>query len=237
MQIKFQGMAKKENTNVEQSDAFEEKTNNSQAFISKNSKVLSGALAVIVIVVVAVFFYKYFQKNKDQEARKDLFSAVFYFEKDSLDKALDGDGFSTEGLRYVYNEYKSTPSGNLAAYYIGAIHMQKGEYEDAIKYLKDFSSDDLLIQARAYALIGDAHFELEQYDNAITYLEKAANHRPNPQFTPTYLMKLALAYEEKEQYANAKNCYQRIVDEFENSSEVNNAKKYLGMMEQLSAKS
>ena len=37
-------MAQKENKNVEQSDDFEEKINNSQAFISKNSKVLSGAL-------------------------------------------------------------------------------------------------------------------------------------------------------------------------------------------------
>ena len=95
----------------------------------------------------------------------------------------------------------------------------------AILYLEDFSSNDILIQARAYSLMGDAHMELKEYSDAATFYHKASNHKPNKFFTPTYLMKEALAYELLQQNDKAIAAYDRIITEFWDSTEVQNAKK------------
>ncbi|MBX7126564.1 MAG: tetratricopeptide repeat protein, partial [Cyclobacteriaceae bacterium] len=104
-------------------------------------------------------------------------------------------------------------------------------YELARLYLEDFSSSDLLVQARAYSLIGDANMEQKKYDEAARYYSKAADYKPNKFFSPIYLMKLALAYEKLEQSDKAIKTYQRVIDEYFDSSEVQNAKRYKARLE------
>jgi len=43
--------------------------------------------------------------------------------------------------------------------------LKQGKFEDAIEYLKKFNAGDLLIQARAYSLIGDAYLELKDNED------------------------------------------------------------------------
>jgi TolA-binding protein len=89
----------------------------------------------------------------------------------------------------------------------------------------------MLVQARAYSLIGDAYMEQKNYESASTYYNKASDYKPNKQFTPTYLMKAALAYEKLNQNDKAKEVYQKIIDTYFESSEVQNAKKYKARLE------
>ncbi len=60
-----------------------------------------------------------------------MFTAEYYFEKDSVDLALFGDGESY-GFMDIIDDYGSTSAGNLAKYYSGICYYNKGEYEDAI---------------------------------------------------------------------------------------------------------
>ena len=120
-----------------------------------------------------------------------MFQAVYYFEADSLDKALNGDG-NNLGFLDIADEYGITDAGNLANYYAGVSYLKQGKFELARLYLEDFSADDLLIQARAYSLVGDSYMEEEKYDDAAKYYNKAANYKPNKYFSPTYLMKRSL---------------------------------------------
>ena len=111
--------------------------------------------------------------------------------------------------------------------------MKQGKYDEAIEHLKDFSAGDILIQARAYSLIGDAYMEKKQPAEAIDYYDKAANHEPNKFFSPSYLMKLALAYELANQKEKAIEAYDKIISQYEDSAEANNAKKYKSKLEGL----
>ena len=43
----------------------------------------------------------------------------------------------------------------LQIIYAGVSYLKQGKFELARLYLEDFSSSDLLIQARAYSLVGD----------------------------------------------------------------------------------
>jgi TolA-binding protein len=161
-----------------------------------------------------------------------LFQAVYYFESDSLNKALNGDG-NNLGLIDIASDYQFTKAGNIANFYAGCALLKQGKFEDAISYLKSFGSNDILVQARAYSLTGDAYLELEDYENAISYYKKASEWKPTKEFTPDYLMKLGLASNLNKDYEAAAKAYKKIIDEFPNSQKINEAKKYKGLNESL----
>jgi tetratricopeptide (TPR) repeat protein len=205
-----------------------------ETFFDKYKIILSSVLGVIVLAVAGYAGYKYYAGSQDKEAQSEMFIAVNYFEQDSLDLALKGNKIN-RGLVEIADEYGMTKGGNLANYYVGVIYLKQGKYEDAIEYLKKFDSGDLLVQARAYSLIGDAYSELKNNDDAITYYEKAANYNPNEYFTPRYLLKLAFAYESVKNYESAAKAYGTIVDKYSKSQEYNDARKYKARAEAMMA--
>ena len=168
--------------------------------------------------------------NQNELAQDDMFQAVYYFEGDSLDLALRGDG-NNYGFLDIIEEYGSTKAGNLANFYAGACYIGKGNFSSAIPFLKDFSSDDLLLNARANSLLGDAYMEADDFATAASYYDKAASYKPNKEFTPIYLMKAALAHKMNGDEAKAINTYNKVIDEYKNTPEYNNARKYKAMIE------
>src|SRR5690606_28229546 len=109
-----------------------------------------------------------------------------------LSLALNGKG-GNEGLLSIADNYSNTKAGKLANFYAGVALLKEGNFDEAISRLKNFSSSDLLLQARAYALIGDAYMEKGEFKEAISYYKRAADYKSNQYFTPGYLLKLGLA--------------------------------------------
>ncbi|MDJ1484965.1 tetratricopeptide repeat protein [Cytophagaceae bacterium DM2B3-1] len=205
---------------------------NAEDFVQRNRNLFLGGLAAVVLLVGGIFFYRYYTQNKETEAQKYMFRAVLYFEADSLTKALNGDGVN-DGLLKIADEYGSTKAGKLAHFYAGVALLKQGKYDDAITHLKDFSSSDLLLQARAYSLVGDAYLEKKQPEEAVSYYEKAANYEPNKFFTPAYLLKLGIAYEMAKQNDKAIETYDKIITNYEDSAETITAKKYKSKLQGL----
>jgi TolA-binding protein len=210
---------------LESPEALAEKLESAEGWIEQNPKIVIGAATVLLLAVGGYFLFRYYLNTKDREAQREMFQAVYYFEADSLDLALTGDG-NNLGFLDIIDEYGMTDAANLANFYAGASYLKQGKYELARLYLEDFSANDLLVQARAYSLIGDAYMEEEKFEEAATYFSKAANYKPNKYFTPTYLMKEALAYEKLNDAENAKKAYQTIIDNYWESAEYQNARKF-----------
>ena len=63
------------------------------------------------------------------------------------------------------------------------------------------------------------------------YYDKAANYEPNKFYSPTYLMKAALAYEKLNQNDKAKEAYSKIITDFWDSQEYQNAVKLKARLE------
>lgn len=207
----------------------------SEEFFQKNKNLLTYVLLGLVAVGAGIAYYFYNQSDKNKEAQEAMFQAVYYFEADSLNKALNGDG-KDQGFIDIAEEFGSTKAGNLAKFYAGAALLQQGKFEDALEYLKDFSANDALIQARAYCLAGDAYMELKDSDGAIEYYKKAAGYLPNEYFTPRYLMKLGMACEVKGDYAGAVEAYDRIINDHFRAMEVSDAKKLKARAEEKAGK-
>ncbi|MEM1137838.1 MAG: tetratricopeptide repeat protein [Bacteroidota bacterium] len=215
----------------ESPEVLQEQLSKTQDFADKNKNLLTGVLTVAVLVIGGVFWYQWYVNQQNTAAQEQLFPAIFYFEKDSLNKALDGDGNYTDGFVTISEDYSMTKAGNLASFYAGASYLKQENYDEAINYLSGFSVDDYLVQARDYCLIGDEYMEKEQFSEAITNYKKATEHYPNKEFTPIYLMKLAIAYEVSDDMNAAAMIYQRIIDEYPNAQEMNNAKKNLAKIQ------
>lgn len=225
-------MAEKKETFAENSEhLFEETVGRLETWFLKNQKRVTTALIAVVLVVGGYFGYKFLYQNpREKSAQEELFFAQNYFEYDSLDLALNGDG-AHYGLIDVIDNYSGTKAANLAKYYTGIIYLKKGEFKDAIEYLKDFKSDDLVLTPMVQSAIGDCYAELGEMDKALSYYETAIASHQNNMVTPMILMKAAALCEMQNDFQKALSFYTRVRDEFLRSSEAREIDKYIAMAE------
>ena len=212
---------KKENKEVipvDNPEVIQEGIYKAEEFITKNKNLLYLATGIILVLFISFTAFNFIQDSQNSEAQEEMFQAVYYFEQDSLVKALNGDG-NNYGFLEIIDEYGFSEAANLSHYYAGVSYLKLGNYNNAISYLNSFSSSDLLLQARAYSLIGDSYVELQDYESAIKYLKLASSENPNEYFTPKYLTKLALVYEKINDLNSALDCYEQIIDDFKDSPE------------------
>ncbi len=205
-----------------------------EKFVKENSKIFAGILVAVIVLVGGILFFQINNANKNADAQKEMFQAVYFYEQDSIQLALNGDGINS-GFLEIIEEYPRTDAANLAHFYIGSIYLSERNYEQAITHLEEFSVDDYLLQAKAYALIGDANMELGNLDAAIAQYKKAASTNENKYFTPKYLNKLAIAYEEAGNINEAIAAYSTIEEKYYESFEFAAARKHKARLEGLAA--
>ncbi len=202
-----------------------------EEFIFSHQKAISIIIAVIVIGILGYFGYtRYYINPKTVEAQEQMFQAQKYFESDSLDKALYGDGNST-GFIDIASEYGMTKPGNLAYYYAGISFLKKGDFEKAIDYLNDFSADDHLVAPMARGAIGDAYMELGDKNKGAAYYLEAANMDDNDFTAPLFLYKAGETYELLGKYDKALSIYNRIKTKYGTSTEGRTIEKNIARVE------
>ena len=207
---------------------IEETLTQTEQFIVNNQRNISIAVGVIIVIILGFFGYqKYYIEPKTQEAQEQIYMAQGYFEADSLDKALYGDGNSL-GFIDIAEEYNMTEPGNLANYYAGIISLKKGDFQQAIDYLEGFDGEDHFVGPMATAAIGDAYVELGDLNKGADYYIEAADQKSNDLTTPLFLFKAGQVYELLKDYDNAIRIYTRIKDEYPKSSEAWTIEKYIG---------
>jgi predicted negative regulator of RcsB-dependent stress response len=145
-------------------------------FWGRYGKIVLIASAAVILLCGGYLAYKYLVKGPNEEkAVEAMFKAEEYYRVDSLKPALNGDGINA-GFLKIINNYGGTKAGNLARFYAGDIYLKTGDFNNAVKYLKDFSTDANQVQARAYKLLGDAYAEQGKNADALSSYKKAAHH-------------------------------------------------------------
>ena len=224
-------MAKKGNKTDDQFAQIEQSLSSTEQFIEKNQKQLTIIVGSIVAVIALVIGYqKLYLAPMEENAQTDMFMAQLYFEKDSFNLALNGDG-QYLGFLDIIDDYSLTKAGDLALYYTGLCYLNTGDFESAIEYLKDFSSDDVIFSALALGCIGDAYMELEETDKALRYYKDAANHNENDFTTPRYMFKRAVILEKNGDLEDALALYKKIEENYPLSKVGQEIEKYISRVE------
>jgi tetratricopeptide (TPR) repeat protein len=224
-------MAKKGNKTEDQFAQIEETLSRTEQYIEDNQKnLLTIVGSIIAVIALFIGYQNFYIAPMEKEAQSEMFMAELYFQKDSFNLAINGDG-QYLGFIDIADEYSSTKAGQLANYYAGLSYLNTGDYENAIEYLEDFSSDDIILSSLALGCIGDAYMELEDTDNALSYYEDAANNNDNEFTTPRYLFKQAMIHEANGDIADALALYNTIEENYKTSREGNGIGKYIARAE------
>jgi TolA-binding protein len=196
-----------------------------EGIFNKNKSLFTYIGIGVLALAAAIAGYNYWKTSRNTEGQAALAPAVFAMEADSLNKALKGTGANL-GLLAIAEDFSGTDAGNLAHFYAGIALLKQGKYDDAIAHLGDFKSNDLIMQARAFCLIGDAYADKKNYADAISYYEKAIGNQPNDQFTPGYMQKLAFAQEAAKDNKGALETYAEMNEKYPSSQASLQSKRF-----------
>ncbi len=221
-------MAKKKKDKTEKEIvAVQESLTKTELFIEKNQKTISIVVGIIIVIILGYFGYKkYYLGPRNKEAQSQMFMAEKYFDEDSLNLALNGDG-NYLGFLDIIDDYRRTKSANLSNYYAGICYLKKRDFKNAIDYLKNFNSEDQMVSSSAKGAIGDAYMELGDNEKALDYYLRAADDKVNNFTTPLFLKRAGLTYEILGKYDKAEELYQRIKKDFPRSNEAREIDKYI----------
>ena len=226
-------------TTAEVFESLDQTASWSEAFVSQYQNFILIAVAVVVTGVLGYLAYDSFvAQPKAAEAVNELNQAQYFFElavnsteSDSLYRlALEG-GEGKYGFLDIIDNYSGTPAAKLATYSAGMAYLNLKEYENAINYLDNFSSDDVMLSALSKGAIGDAFAQLEQPDEAFEYYVQAANASDNAFSTPKYLFKAALLGAQIGKADQALSFFKRIKEEYPQAPEAARVDVQIGKLE------
>ena len=227
-------MAKKKEQFVKQDEQLQEVNEaltGAGKWIEDNANLISWVVCGIAVVVMGIIaINQYILKPKALEASNENAKAVVYFMNGDFDKALNGDDAECIGFEAIADEYKHYQQGKLAALYAGICYFEKGEFEDAAKYLKRFDADDVNIDPAAHQLLGDAYVELGEYGKAVKAFEAAAKSG-NDIIAPMSLKKAGIVYLHEGNKSKALKAFKAIKEDYPTSSEAQDIDKFIAVAE------
>jgi tetratricopeptide (TPR) repeat protein len=188
-------------------------------------------LALVLILVLGYLGYKqYILDPKEKQASEAMFRAEEYFRADSIRLALNGDAVNA-GFTKIISRYSGTKAADLAAFYAGSCYLKLGDFNNAVKYLKDYRTSAVQVQAKAYGLLGDAYSELNKKDEAAEQYKKAGTYFDQDEvISPEYLFRAGYLYESMGKNQDAITMYQLIKSKYPGSPRGFDIDRYLARL-------
>ena len=217
----------KKNTQVDNLKEVESALTKTEQFLESNSKLIGIVIGSIVVVAVGYLgLNKFYLEPRQTEAQEQMFMAQNYFEKDSFNLALNGDG-NNPGFLDIIDDFGSTDAGNLSCYYAGVSYLNMGQFDNAIDYLKKFDTDDILLGPISVGAQGDAQLELGKTDKALALYTEAYKMNENELTAPIYMLKAGELLEASSKQEEALKIYEIIKQKFPESTEGRSIDKYI----------
>lgn len=193
--------------------------NKSEAFFTQHKKtILIAVVAFFAIVAGIILYQSQIAAPREDKASTALGRGQEYFNAEQFDKALNGDGANYAGFIKIASDYSGTDAGNLANLYAGLCYAYLDKWDEAVKFLDQYSpGDDAMISPAAVAALGNAYAHVNQLDKAVSNLQKAADMADkegvdgvNNSIAPTFRLQAAIILESQGKKEEALKIYQEI---------------------------
>ncbi len=223
-EIQFDG----ESTTKEVFETLDETASKSEKWLEENQKIVFGILGLVLVGILAyVAYFKFIQAPKEIKAADELaYSKADFFAAQKATQNIDSlytialNGKDNKfGLTDIALNYSGTKAGNLANYMAGISYMNLGDYKNAVKYLSEFSSDDVVLAPIAKGKLGDAFSDLDQLEDALGYYKEAAEMSDNSVTAPLYLLKAGNTAMDLGKYDEALKLFEEIKEKYPASDE------------------
>ncbi|MBH45813.1 MAG: hypothetical protein CMC93_04260 [Flavobacteriaceae bacterium] len=230
-----------ESTTAEVFEKLDSTASITEDWISKYQNFILAGVGVVALSVLSYLGYQnYILEPKNKEAISELNQAQIYFElavngqnSDSLfQRALNG-GEGKYGFLDIIDNYSGTPAAQLATYSAGMSYLNLGDYVNAIEYLDQFDTDDIILNALAKGAIGDAFAEIGQPEESYAYYVAAFEASDNSFSTPKYLFKAAILGASLGKNSAALKYFKRIEADYPESAEAAKVVVQIGRLENL----
>jgi tetratricopeptide (TPR) repeat protein len=187
-------------------------------------------LALVILLVftlvdssrkkAAVLFEKAYEKLDEFDELPNIYS------KQEMEKEVLG------SLDQVIAKYPNTVSGQRARYYKGYVYFNTQKYEKALSTFEYFikNNKNSYLIPKAYYFLSYCYSETDNFDKAIAALELFEKNLKDSYFTPLALYRLAKLYEVKKNKDKAINYYEKLVNDYSQSSKVEDAKQQILML-------
>lgn len=205
-----------------------------RSFWAENNKKVLIGLGIVIALIAGLAAYRTFVTEPNEaKASEAMFRAQDYFNQDSVRLALNGDNVN-QGFLKIISRYDGTKAANLAHFYAGSCYIKMGDFNNAVKHLKEFSTKSKQIQARATALLGDAYGELGKKEDAAQEYSKAGKMFEKDDYnSPEYLFRAGYLYESIGKNKDAIEMYKLIKEKYSKSERGFDIDKYLARLGEL----
>lgn len=206
----------------------EETLNKSEAFFLKYKNAIIGAVVALIVIVAGYSLYNnYVAKPNAEKANTALAKGQEYFANEQFEKALNGDSLGYAGFAKIAVDFGGD-AANLANLYAGLCNAQLGKWEEAAKYIEQFSAKgDQMISPAALGALGNVYAHLNQLDKAVSTLKSAAEKADNNSLSPTFLIQAGEILESQGKKAEALKLYQTIKEKYFNSMQYQTIDQYI----------
>lgn len=202
----------------------------------ENRQLVYGLGIGLLALVLALPGYVYYQQQQAEQANELLGQILPVYEQGNYDQALNGNA-QRAGLLTIADDYGGTEAGNLATFYAATALYEQGEYDRALTYYQRFEKQNDFIGASAYAAEASIYESRGDMQTAAERYEQAAEQYQNKLTAPRYLLEAGKAYEEAGNDAAAEEVYRRIQEEYPDSDQAEEVKRYLARVKARQQKS
>ena len=230
-----------DSTTAEVFETLDTTASKAEEFVAKYQNVILIVISVVTVGVLGSLGYQSLVvEPNSREAVGELNQAQYYFnlavngqDNDSLYALSIRGGEGKYGFDDIIENYGGTPAADLASFSAGMAYLNMKDYNAAIEYLNDFSSDDILLSALAKGAIGDAHAQLDQSDQALNYYTQAIKASENAYTSPKYLFKAGLLSSALDKNSQALSYFKRIKNDYPTSEEASQVEIQIGRLENI----
>lgn len=185
-----------------------------QDFIQQNlNKVLIG-LGIFAAIILITFLIIHSKQSAELNASVKLAEANSKLMRGELQPAIDI-------LLNMSEDYSGTRSAARGVYMLAYSYFQKGEFDNAAKYfrkyLDDYGDDPILISG-AYSGLAASLEQQGKFQEAAQNYEKAAIKYSSHFSAPQQLMDAARCYKLINRFADAKRCYEKLIERYPTSA-------------------
>lgn len=197
-------------------------------FLRNNKKIVSGTLTGLVIAVIVIVAYMNNVRSNNTKAATELSQVLDLFNGGAYQVAINGDpARNIAGLKSIVDNYGGSESGEQAKIYLADCYYYQGDYDDALKYFKDYGGSDKFLRASADAGQAEVYEVRGDYAKAANYYDRAAARDPKNFLTAQYLVAGARDYIKTGKKDRALALLDRAKKDFPNSPYASNLDYYI----------